>query len=67
VYESAPCGFLLGLRRHGNGRAATASPASAGLCFSDLYADDTHSLDSILSQCDGDPLLLAGGPPAARP
>jgi len=32
------------------------------LCFSDLYADDTHSLNGILSQCNGDPLLLAGGP-----
>jgi hypothetical protein len=32
------------------------------LCFSDLYGNDTNSLNSILSQCDGDPLLLAGGP-----
>jgi hypothetical protein len=30
------------------------------LCFSDLYAD-THSLNGILSQCSGDPLMLAGG------
>jgi hypothetical protein len=33
------------------------------LCFSDLYGDDLiHSIDSVLTQCPGDPLLLAGGP-----
>jgi hypothetical protein len=32
------------------------------LCFSDLYADSTHELNGILAQCNGDPLLLAGGP-----
>jgi hypothetical protein len=32
------------------------------LCFSDLYGNDTNSLNSILTQCDGDPLMLAGGP-----
>jgi hypothetical protein len=30
-------------------------------CFTDLYADNTHSLSDILSQCDGDPLMLAAG------
>jgi hypothetical protein len=31
------------------------------LCFSGLY-NGTESLDTVLTQCDGDPLLLAGGP-----
>ena len=31
-------------------------------CFTDTYADTTSSLDGILSECNGDPLLLAGGP-----
>jgi hypothetical protein len=31
-------------------------------CFSDLYGDDTAVLDDILTQCDKDLLLLAGGP-----
>ena len=37
------------------------------LCFSDLYSDNlTHSLDGVLSQCNGDPLLLAGGPTGSQ-
>jgi hypothetical protein len=31
-------------------------------CFSDLFGDDTAVLDDILTQCDKDLLLLAGGP-----
>ena len=31
------------------------------LCFSGFYSD-TESLETVLSQCDRDPLLLAGGP-----
>jgi hypothetical protein len=31
-------------------------------CFSDLYGDGTAVLDDILTQCDKDLLLLAGGP-----
>ena len=31
------------------------------LCFSGSY-NATESLDTVLTQCDGDPLLLAGGP-----
>ncbi len=30
-------------------------------CFSGFYGD-SESLDTVLTQCDGDPLLLAGGP-----
>src|SRR6476620_10391481 len=37
------------------------------LCFSDEYGDTTDpSLDGILAQCNGDPLLLAGGPTGSR-
>jgi hypothetical protein len=35
-------------------------------CFTDLYADGTHSLSDILSQCDGDPLMLAAGPTGSQ-
>jgi hypothetical protein len=31
------------------------------LCFSGFYSGE-ESLDTVLGQCDGDPLLLAGGP-----
>ncbi len=31
------------------------------LCFTGLY-NGSESLDTVLTQCDGDPLLLAGGP-----
>ena len=34
------------------------------LCFTGLY-NGTESLDTVLTQCDGDPLLLAGGPTAS--
>ena len=33
-------------------------------CFTGLY-NGTESLDAVLTQCDGDPLLLAGGPTAS--
>ena len=36
------------------------------LCFSDLYANDTATLDGILSQCSGDPLMLAAGPTGSQ-
>jgi hypothetical protein len=32
------------------------------LCFHDLYGDGTSAIADIRTQCDGDPLLLAGGP-----
>jgi hypothetical protein len=32
------------------------------LCFSDLYGESGVSLDSILAQCNGGLLILAGGP-----
>ena len=36
------------------------------LCFTDLYANATASLDGVLGQCNGDPLLLAGGPTGSQ-
>jgi hypothetical protein len=35
------------------------------LCFSDLY-NGTESLQTVLNQCSGDPLLLAGGPTGSQ-
>jgi hypothetical protein len=31
-------------------------------CFSGFYGDNSTTVDTVLTQCDGDPLLLAGGP-----
>jgi hypothetical protein len=35
------------------------------LCFTDLY-NGSESLDGILAQCSGDPLMLAGGPTGSQ-
>ena len=36
------------------------------LCFTDTYGNSTASLNSILTQCGGDPLMLAGGPTGSQ-
>src|SRR5262245_30777535 len=35
------------------------------LCFTDTYADTADSLSSVLTQCNQDLLMLAGGPTAS--